>query len=502
MIAGELHRPLEQRVAPRAAGRSRGSAAGTPAGRARTAASAMPNRMPSSASSGIDAVSVRTSAAIAPTSTPRARCAASIIVAGRPAVGEDAERQEEDRARDADRDQDRAQREAGPGQVEDEPGRARRSGTSRRRARRPRSPRAGGSRGRRAIATWAGCGRGEADATNPWAAGGSLEDDPDAARRRRRRRGPGPRKPESSPRGRGSTWSPDRPGTRSRANLPTAIGSRRLTTLPAVVTDLDAGASERCAGQTLPGAARAAGRKPAARRPATAAVPPPARSTRPAPRRGRRGSGRPPRRSAGPRPRAAGPRRADRRPSAPPPEAARAGFVERLEPVRGGLDVEVAALERAEDVEAGGLAAVDRAVGARTRPRRPASSAGGRRCREAASASATTARPSGRRGPGRRPGTGAAGVGRDGARRVRRAAGTRGLRTSGAGCRRRRSRRPAGGCRPTSSGTDAHRPVADESVRRPRPPSARWRPGGADVARDRLRLEPDGARGLQDRRRR
>ncbi len=48
------------------------------------AASAMPNRMPSSASSGIVALWVTTSAAIAPTSTPRARWAATIIVrAGR-----------------------------------------------------------------------------------------------------------------------------------------------------------------------------------------------------------------------------------------------------------------------------------------------------------------------------------------------------------------------------------------------------------------------------------
>ena len=171
------------------------------------AASAMPNRMPSSASSGIVALWVTTSAAIAPTSTPRARWARDHHRAGRQAVGEHAEGQDEDGARDADRDQHGAQREARLREVEDEPGERddvevvadERDGL----APPEQAEVADGERSPHGQA--AGAGDGGHGETNPWAAGGWATTRGRSGRRcrRRRRRGPGRGSPSSSPRGRG-----------------------------------------------------------------------------------------------------------------------------------------------------------------------------------------------------------------------------------------------------------------------------------------------------------
>ena len=190
-------------------------------------------------------------------------------------------------------------------------------------------------------------------------------------------------------------------------------------------------------------------------------------------RRARRGSGRPPRRSGGPRRRGAGPARADRRSSAPPPERPRAGLLEDLEPAGRGLDVEVAALERAED-RRGGPPRGGRPVGrgasrasVSSSAHRPRDSDAGRgRGRRASQP--VGARPDDRAtggGPGATGGAGATG----GGRRDRGRPGATGDRA-----RRLRRARPARSrMSPDVVRTDSpttRRPTT--SVRRPRPPSA------------------------------
>ena len=180
-------------------------------------------------------------------------------------------------------------------------------------------------------------------------------------------------------------------------------------------------------------------------------------------------------REAAARRRAAGSPRADRRPSAPPPEGARPGVLEDLELVGRGLDVEVAALQRPEDLEPGGLAAIAGAGRAERRDglsgrRRRRSGAGGRTRLGAAVASATTtiapasvARAGGPAASGP-PGPAAWAPRAGPARPASRPA-------------RRPPAHAAAGCRPRSCGPRRRScPAPKTSVRRPRPPSDEWGP--------------------------
>ena len=140
-----------------------------------------------------------------------------------------------------------------------------------------------------------------------------------------------------------SAVASESPGIRSRAARPRASGTRRLTTLPSAVADLDADGPRGSVG----GRAAFDGRRRAW---SVWGAVVGASTRRAAARRARRGSGPPPRRSAGRRRRAAGRARGRRQPSDGAPSSDRSSA--RLEPPPGLGDVDLAAFERAQDREA------------------------------------------------------------------------------------------------------------------------------------------------------
>ena len=443
-------------------------------------ASAAPNTAPSSASSGIDAVSDRTSAAMRADDRPADQVRGEHQRPRRPAVGEDAER---------DAAGPRAARaiamstapSARPEPVSEITSHDRAtkwnwSPTTRDRLARPQQAEVAGVEGAQ-------------ERQRPDAAGAMAVIRGRSARRRRRRRPRGRVRGSRSgaPRGRGDTCSAGRPGMRSRASLPTAMRQPEVDDRPAGVADLDAegaGAVALAAGRRCrrsPPRRRRVGAEAAGRLGSRTAA---ARPGRPA------GAGRalvergedraPPRRRSGvPRRRGGGPRRAGRRPSAPPPEVARPGLLEDLEPVGGATRCR-------------GRHARARAGSRAGRPR------GGRCAPPPATASASGPEAAGERRP-RRParrrrrvgpptgGRGGRGLGlgddHDRRRRARPAArvpagrrGRHGRRGHG-----RASERPASAAQPdVARGRPDRRrpriPSPTTSVRRPRPPSVRWVP--------------------------
>ena len=298
----------------------------------------------------------------------------------------------------------------------------------------------------------------------------------------------------AAPRGRARPARPGRPGMRSRANFPTAIGRRRLTTWrPASVTSIRRmlGPPPRSARDASPGAKLGGGFEP---KPPGGSEPGPAdgggvatgASSRSKPARSSRAARIGAASSAVSRPSDTSRRTSSSGStpiSAPAPEEPRARVLEDLELVRCGLDVEVAALERPEDLEPGGLAAI---VGlAAPSGASSAWPAAGRTRFGAASASATTMTGGHRRVAG---GTGAAGA-------LRRGAG-------GDGAHRWRGRRclasaatPRSRMSPEVVRTDTPTvPAPTTSVRRPRPPSANRVPVAWTSPVTDLRVDADVAR--------
>ena len=464
-------------------------------------ASAAPKTAPSSASSGIDASPVRTSAAIAPTTAPR------IEVRGehqRRATGRRSARTpngtQEHGARHGDRDQHGAQREARAGQRDHQPRQRDEVELVADDARSPRSPTAGGSRGRRARAGTGASGRAR------WRAR-SFEDDPHAVAV--------VVDLEHRPAVAGAQRLADAGDllggqARDAVEGELAHGDRQaqVDDLAAGVGDLDpqdaraaAALGARCVAgrearrRVRPEATRRLRAWPADDGGGPSAAPSDANRRG---RRGRRGSGAAS--SAVSRPSTTSRRTSSSGSaaiSAPAPEEARAGVLEDLELVRGGLDVEVAALERPEDLEAGGLAAIGRARGTERRLAgrgglEVGTSAAGRlvrpigACRRAVEAA--------RQGRGRRADEvrGRFGLGDHDHRRGREPAGPvppapgrpaarpaeRGAQAAWAAPPRWRRRRAAG-CRPRSSGPTRRpcpRPRPASGARgRPRRTGSRWR---------------------------